>query len=177
MEDQEQWREYDFNLDPVSFITIGTQGRPGERTFYLQATQRGNTVSLVIEKEHAIALAASIGRLLASVGADADLDAHDPSGSRMSLLEPLEAAFRVSELGLGVDEENEHVILVAHEGTTDSPGRSARFTASFDQMQALSSHALHVVKQGRPLCPLCGNPIGPESHFCPRANGHIKPEQ
>lgn len=166
--------DYDFDLDPVSFITVGTLGEPGDRTFYLQASQSRTTVSLVIEKEHAIALAASIERLLATVEADTDPAPLEEHGTGMSLLEPLDVAFRVAELGLGVDEERSLVILVAHEAHDDEPGRSARFAASFDQMQALSSHALSVVKQGRPVCPLCGNPMDPEAHFCPRSNGHIQ---
>jgi uncharacterized repeat protein (TIGR03847 family) len=165
---------YDFDFDPVSFITIGAQGQAGDRTFFLQASQSRATVSLVIEKEHAIALAASIERLLATVEAHSPSEAPEESESGMNLLEPLDAAFRVAALGLGVDEERNLVILVAHEASDDEPGQSARFAASFDQMHALSSHALRVVKQGRPLCPLCGHPMHPDSHFCPRSNGHIQ---
>jgi len=29
-----------------------------------------------------------------------------------------------------------------------------------------------VVAAGRPPCPLCGNPLDPEGHVCPRQNGH-----
>jgi len=32
-----------------------------------------------------------------------------------------------------------------------------------------------VVAQGRPVCPLCGQPMDPDGHFCPRANGHPRP--
>ena len=60
--------DYDFDLDPVTFITVGTIGPPGQRTFYLQAAQGNRVVSLIIEKEHAAALALSIQRLLDSMG-------------------------------------------------------------------------------------------------------------
>jgi uncharacterized repeat protein (TIGR03847 family) len=166
---------YDFDLNPASFITIGTEGPPGERTFFLQASEPGATVSLIIEKEHAIALAASIERLLADVD-DASTPDDPPDPDTMALVRPAEAVFRVTEMGLGLDEGRGLVILVAREGSEDDPdpGQSARFAASYEQMHALARHTLSVVKQGRPICPLCGNPIDADGHFCPRSNGHIQ---
>ncbi|MBV9291748.1 MAG: DUF3090 family protein, partial [Frankiales bacterium] len=35
--------------------------------------------------------------------------------------------------------------------------------------------ALRVVAAGRPPCPLCGNPLDPQGHVCPRQNGHRGP--
>jgi uncharacterized repeat protein (TIGR03847 family) len=32
--------------------------------------------------------------------------------------------------------------------------------------------ALTVVAAGRPPCPFCGNPLDPDGHLCPRANGY-----
>jgi uncharacterized repeat protein (TIGR03847 family) len=32
--------------------------------------------------------------------------------------------------------------------------------------------ALHVVAAGRLPCPLCGQPLDPQGHICPRRNGH-----
>jgi len=31
--------------------------------------------------------------------------------------------------------------------------------------------AIRVVRSGRPPCPLCGNPLDPQGHICPRRNG------
>lgn len=31
--------------------------------------------------------------------------------------------------------------------------------------------SLRVVRAGRPPCPLCGNPLDPQGHICPRRNG------
>lgn len=170
---------YDFDLDPVAFITVGTIGPPGERTFYLQATKGPEVVSIVIEKEHADALAASIDRLLAAISRGdpavaLDLQVED---TNMQLVEPVEAAFRATELGLGVDEERNLIVLVAHEIPDDEPGRRARFVGTYQQMLSLARHAADVVRQGRPICELCGEPIGPEGHFCIRRNGHNRPSE
>jgi uncharacterized repeat protein (TIGR03847 family) len=38
--------------------------------------------------------------------------------------------------------------------------------------RAFAKRASAVVAAGRPPCPFCGNPLDPEGHVCPRANGH-----
>ena len=52
---------------------------------------------------------------------------------------------------------------------------SARFVATREQMRIMSEHALEVVSQGRPTCPLCGRPIDQDGHFCPRTDGEAMP--
>jgi hypothetical protein len=32
-----------------------------------------------------------------------------------------------------------------------------------------------LVNAGRPRCSLCGHPMDPEGHSCPRTNGHRPP--
>ena len=32
-----------------------------------------------------------------------------------------------------------------------------------------------LVEAGRPTCPLCGGPLDPKGHDCPRTNGHAPP--
>jgi len=166
-----------FNLDPVSFITVGAVGPAGQRTFYLQAAQRRRVVSLVIEKEHAIALAVSLSRLLK------ELESHDPEHAEhlaptegsMALIEPLRITFRVENIGIGVDEDRHMIILIASEQAEEEDGgRKARFVANYAQVMALAEQAADVVQQGRPLCRLCGEPIDAEGHFCPPRNGHAR---
>jgi uncharacterized repeat protein (TIGR03847 family) len=40
------------------------------------------------------------------------------------------------------------------------------------QLRVLARHGSQVVARGRPLCPLCGNPLDPTGHICPAQNGH-----
>ena len=40
------------------------------------------------------------------------------------------------------------------------------------QARVFAHRAAAVVAQGRPPCPFCGNPLDPEGHICPRANGY-----
>ncbi|MFQ5854730.1 MAG: DUF3090 family protein [Anaerolineae bacterium] len=170
-----------FNLDPVSFITVGTIGPPGERTFYLQASQGSTVVSLIIEKEQARAIAESLDQLLEGLkerypeqpGQIQEVD-YD-----MALLQPVSGLWRVGQMGLGYDQESDMIVLIAQQLVfeEDEPKEpeAVRFTGTREQMQALSEHAAWIVAQGRPTCPLCGNPIDTEGHFCPPSNGHRQP--
>jgi uncharacterized repeat protein (TIGR03847 family) len=47
-----------------------------------------------------------------------------------------------------------------------------RFWATREQMLSLARHGALVCAAGRPLCPLCKNPLDPEGHLCPALNGH-----
>jgi uncharacterized repeat protein (TIGR03847 family) len=94
----------------------------------------------------------------------------------MALKVPLDPVFRVGQLGLGYDRDRDLLVLVAQEivveGGDPEAAAVARFFATRSQMRALGRHGLSIVKQGRPVCGNCGQPIDPEGHFCPRSNGH-----
>lgn len=172
--------DFVYDLDPVSFITVDTIGPPGRRTFYLQGSQGRRMVSLIIEKEQARALAQSLDQLLEALkeryprrrGPIREVD-YD-----MALLQPADGLWRVGQMGLGYDEDADLVVLIAQElmFEDDEPREpeAVRFAATREQMQALSEHAATIVEQGRPECPLCGNPIDPDGHFCPPSNGYRK---
>ena len=61
-------------LNPVSFLTVGTVGEPGQRTFYLQGSSGTQTISLTIEKEQAATLAANFESLLKELAEKYNLD-------------------------------------------------------------------------------------------------------
>ena len=39
--------------------------------------------------------------------------------------------------------------------------------------RAFAERALRTVAAGRPPCPLCGQPLDPTGHLCPRRNGYV----
>jgi uncharacterized repeat protein (TIGR03847 family) len=171
--------EYLYDFNPVTHITAGALGDPGHRTFYVQATQARQIVSVVCEKQQVAALAEGIVRFLQEVAqkyperATAEVVVNERA---MELIEPLSPAFRVGQMGLGYDDENDLLVLVVQEivgeGEDAEQASTARFWARREQMLALSQYAGKIVAAGRPICGNCGQPMDPEGHFCPRRNGH-----
>jgi uncharacterized repeat protein (TIGR03847 family) len=51
-------------------------------------------------------------------------------------------------------------------------GYLARLFITPGQARALAVGGGASVQAGRPPCPLCGNPLDPEGHTCPKLNGH-----
>ena len=41
-----------------------------------------------------------------------------------------------------------------------------------DTARSFAERAARIVGSGRPPCPLCGQPLDPQGHICPRRNGH-----
>lgn len=167
-----------YDLNPVERITTDAIGEPGQRVFYLQARKGLDLVTLICEKEHVAALSIAIDQLLLSL-ADDDADAvvePDPIlDTGMDLELPLEPIFRVGQVNLGYDQVTERLVIIAYEllpEEDDSMPSVARFWATPAQMRAFSIHGQEVVAAGRPICAMCGEPIDPEGHFCPRKNGH-----
>jgi len=164
-----------YDLNPISHVTVGTIGPPGKRIFYLQAAKGDEIVSLVIEKQHALALVSSLDELLA------ELDARFPKPLYTSeismdttLREPVRSMFRVGQIGLGYDEKSDLIVLIAYELSLaeEEDVSVARFWGKREQMRTLRDTALRAVEGGRPTCPLCGELIELDGHLCPRQNGH-----
>ena len=163
-----------YDLDPVSRITAHAVGEPGRRIFWLQARRGRELVSLIAEKEQIRALAEAIDRVIEDVTTqDPLLSAGDDLllASDMSLELPLEARFRIAQMGIGYDAERDMIILIL-QGTRDADGQTptARFAATRQQMRTLSEHAAAVVARGRRICGNCGRPIDAAGHFCPQRN-------
>ncbi len=159
-------------LGQTDFITIDTIGPPGQRTFYLQAAQGDTLVTLIIEKEQAAAISIAISRLLEQLGGTGG----EAEPMNLDLIHPVEPLFRVGRMGLGYDQERDRLIIVAEELMPEMEERQqgvrVHIWASRAQMAALAHKANLVVASGRPICPLCNEPINPgEEHACIRGNG------
>ena len=89
-----------------------------------------------------------------------------------------EVDFKVGEMGLSHDKQTNAFYILAFErenpeseAESESP-ISASFWISLVQARTLAEDALRICAAVRPLCFLCGQPIDPEGHVCPRSNGH-----
>ena len=161
-------------LNPVSHITIGTVGPPGQRVFYLQGSKGADLISVIIEKQQAAMLASSLETLLEELSEKHPQEAQrEPVWMDMRLREPVESLFRVGNMGLGYNDEVDRIVIVAYEIVEeDEEPNAVSFWTSWVQAQSLVKHAQEVVESGRPICGNCGQPMDPEGHFCPNRNGH-----
>ena len=166
-----------FDLNPVDYVVPGAVGEPGKRVFYLQARKGHRLITVVCEKEHVAALVVAAERLLlALAGEEADTVAEpDPVTLAMALEVPLEPLFRVGQINLGYDEISKQVVIIAYESLPEgdeSTPSAVRLWTTPAQMRAFAIRGQEVVAAGRPACAMCGQPVDPEGHFCPRRNGH-----
>ncbi|HVL81436.1 MAG TPA: DUF3090 family protein [Actinomycetota bacterium] len=187
-----------FEVQPVSWITTGAVGEPGQRTFFIQAAIGDDVVTLLVEKEQVDALARHVQALLIRLGEERVVGAEATADPAPELQEPLEPLFRVGQMALGYDAERDLVLLQCEEFVPpdededdddeedddpeeewdiadllgDDSGTNVRFWVARQRMRSLAARGVEIVAQGRPRCRLCGQPIEPEGHVCPAQNGH-----
>jgi len=164
---------------PVNHITTDAIGKPGQRVFYLQATQGDQVITLLVEKVQIQTLSVGLEQFLNEIyerypGLPEASDEFDED--KMHISPPVDPLFRVGELGLAYDADRDLVILVTREvvseGQDPEESRTLRFWCSRSQVLAMCRWGLEVAAHGRPICPQCGEPMDPEGHFCPKKNGH-----
>jgi uncharacterized repeat protein (TIGR03847 family) len=177
---------------PDRFVA-GTVGQPGDRIFYLQASEDARTVSVQLEKQQVAVLAERLGSLLEEVhrqfGAEVPESAPDDLVDVDPLAVPVEQEFRVGTMGLGWDSENASVVVellavteeeldesVVLDDTEEGPDALRVFLSPL-AARAFAARAQRVVNAGRKPCPLCNQPLDPAGHICPRQNGYRRSEE
>jgi len=172
-----------FHFEHLDALVPGTIGEPGARVFYLQARQGDQVVSFRLEKEQVGMLGQYLGQLASAMGTT------EPDRDIAGLIEPVLPEWVVGSLAVGVDEEAHLIFVTAEELVPDEEfdedfddddvdelldsepeGAEAVFTLRLGQAAAFAEAAQDLVSSGRPPCRLCGRPIGPEGHSCPRWN-------
>ena len=63
-------------------------------------------------------------------------------------------------------------IQAAFEADDDDGPDVLRVRMTADDARSFVERAARIVASGRPPCPLCGQPLDPQGHICPRRNGH-----
>lgn len=187
-----------YEFEPPERFVAGTVGSPGERTFYLQARGGGRLVSVALEKVQVSLLAEKLDELLAEANRRfglvlPSLELAAPDNDPLEA--PIDEEFRVGTLGLAYDVDTSTVVIEAiavgeaeeevepvgeEEEETDEDDYDV-VTADLDRLRvrltpeetrAFIERAKRVVGAGRPPCPLCGQPLDPAGHLCPRHNGY-----
>jgi uncharacterized repeat protein (TIGR03847 family) len=164
-------------LEPDSVVP-GVIGEPGRRTFFLQASEAGRTVSFKVEKQQVAALCEYLEGILT------DLPAIHPGQfvAPISAMEPIGLQWVVGGLAVAYEEDDDRLIIVAEEMPDfddetdvefdgfDANAATARFRLTRAQVAAFIAVGADIVRAGRPPCRLCGRPMDPGGHPCPRLN-------
>ncbi|MFZ6990422.1 DUF3090 domain-containing protein [Curtobacterium sp. RRHDQ66] len=101
-------------------LVVGTIGRPGERTFYLQARDGRRVVSVALEKEQSAVLAEKLDELLDEVATVEENRFSVPPTVPRELYDvdpldqPVEPEFRAGALSLGFDPATAQVVIEAY---------------------------------------------------------------
>lgn len=176
-----------YDLPSVDSITVGTVGQPGQRIFYLQARAASTVVTVKLEKQQVAVLAAALREMLG------DLPAPQAAPGAPELLQPLRPIWAAGTMGLSTFDDTTRRVtlllteLVVRAGRPDDDdeeddddeaqlieGAAVRVGLTIEQMIALAERGEDLVESGRPNCALCGNPMDPNGHACPKTNGHLR---
>ncbi|MEU1397470.1 DUF3090 domain-containing protein [Micromonospora zamorensis] len=185
-------------FEPPERFVAGTVGPPGERTFFLQARGGGRLVSVALEKVQVSLLAEKLEELLTEAQRRFGVDLPELApviGDNEPLDTPVDEEFRVGTLGLAFDVDTATVVIEAiaagevepevelgDEGDEDEDDDEdeepdedldrLRVRLTPQATRHFIERARRVVNAGRPPCPLCGQPLDPAGHLCPRHNGY-----
>jgi uncharacterized repeat protein (TIGR03847 family) len=92
------------------------------------------------------------------------------------VIEAIEAGEAEVEIELGEDDDSDtEPEPAADDDDDDEPDDDLdrlRVRLSPEATRAFIDRARRVVAAGRPPCPLCGQPLDPAGHLCPRHNGY-----
>jgi uncharacterized repeat protein (TIGR03847 family) len=182
---------------PDRFVA-GTVGQPGERTFFLQAREGNRITSVACEKQQVSVLAEHLDRVLDEVlrrsSGQVDVPPATTSAADTQPLDaPITEEFRVGTMTIAWDPSIERIVIELFSNVDveeDATNAEAEAAAEVDEIEAdevfvvkitaggarqFVARAQALISAGRPACPFCLQPIDPQGHICPRANGYRRP--
>ncbi len=172
----------EIDLNPVTSITADAIGQPGQRVFYIQGQTVERVVTVIVEKVQIQTLALGVEDFLTEITTRyPNLEPSSPEydESLMHIEPPVDPIFRVGELGLAYDVDSDMAVLVmreiqsGEEEVNPEEVSVIRFWCTRSQVSAMGRWGLEISGRGRPVCPLCGQPMDVNGHFCPKRNGHL----
>ncbi|MGE5597322.1 MAG: DUF3090 family protein [Hyphomicrobiales bacterium] len=160
-----------YELGPVTYVAAEAIGQPGQRRFRIKALgQAGESVAIWLEKEQLAALGDALETVLKEEGYQYERQPLDDMGPEPVFPLSPGVEFQAAQLSMGVNRANQHIVLIASDGDDDTTNLTFEF--EYRRGYELRREIADVIAAGRPPCPLCGGPIDPTGHVCPRSNGH-----
>lgn len=163
-------------------VVIGTIGKPGERTFYLQVRTGAQLASIALEKQQAALVAEMIDKILNELSTVEGNPHSVPTHTPVELVDndPLEEIvelFRAGSINLGWDSTMAQVVLEVYALVdADTEDEHAQQEPTSDELlrvgmpvgmaRAFAKRTDEIVAAGRAICSDCGHPIDPDGHTC-----------
>lgn len=147
-------------------VMVGTRGEVGNRLFLLQVRQGRRLVVVKCEKAQLQALAEWIVEAMPSLGRPGHLPGD------LALEAEYSPDVVAGDIAVAIDEAS-GALEVTIESVDEDSTVTVRLTPEW--AGALAIAVTRLVEAGRPPCPLCGGPLDPRGHDCPRTNGHSAP--
>jgi uncharacterized repeat protein (TIGR03847 family) len=163
---------YEFN--EVTILSAFAVGVPGKRTFFLGIGKPNNWLRIWLEKEHLQALVVAIEQLFFTLSQE-KIDLPE-EGKTPSLSEDIasilpSAELDIAQITLGYDQGSATIeLLVQRSGSQEEDLSEVDLRVTLVQLKEFGSQVTRVCAAGRPLCPICGDPIDPSGHVCPKQN-------
>jgi uncharacterized repeat protein (TIGR03847 family) len=160
------------HFDGPARFAVGASGEPGQRLFYLQAQGELAEVSVKCEKQQAGALAEYLEGILA------DLPDDDPAPPAMTHANPPgDIEWTAGVMAVAYDESNDRIVVMIEELLSDEEAEARidgpatlRVSLTRGHVAAFIAQVRELLAGGRPPCRLCGRPLDPAGHACPRLN-------
>ena len=164
-----------FDFPTPDLVMPVTIGEPGDRLFLLQVVHDGVPVLFKMEKSQVAALCDYLAGIMADLP-PIDLTeiptAPGPPDPQAAI-----TSWPVASLAVAYEEADDRFLIVAEpfeealEGLDpDDRLPNARIRMTRAQVAGFIRCGRELVAAGRPPCPLCGQPMGPGRHACPRMN-------
>ena len=154
----------------VTSIRAEALGEPGQRTFRVVVEDASNSAVIWLEKEQLFQLAMAISQLQA-VLPPSDDRGQAPAGIYDNGGTGAHVEFKVGKIALGHEGDSNRFVIDAHD-VEDDDGPTVRIWGGREQLRRFAAESLGVCAAGRPLCPLCAEPVDSSGHRCARTNGH-----
>jgi uncharacterized repeat protein (TIGR03847 family) len=149
-------------------VMVGVRGEVGARLFLLQAREGRRLVVVKCEKQQLSALAEWLSQVIGDMGRPGHLP------DDFALEPEYEPDFAAGDIAVAIDEQTQ-TIEVTFESVDEESSDTLELTLSREWAGGLAIAVTRLVEAGRPPCPLCGGPLDPRGHDCPRTNGHRAP--
>ncbi|MCU0309662.1 MAG: DUF3090 family protein [Acidimicrobiales bacterium] len=164
-----------FDFPSPDLVMPCTIGEPGDRLFLLHVVHDRVPVLFKLEKSQVAALCDYLAGILADLPpiAEADIPAACGPPDPQSAI----TSWPIGSLAVAYEEDDDRILIVAEpfEDAADEDGLdeglpTARIRMTRAQVAGFIRAGRELVAAGRPPCPLCGQPMGPGRHACPRMN-------